>query len=128
MPIIRIPQQTDNDCLPCCIAMVLGQSREEVLSWFESREHNDIRIVIEVLDMKGFMVEEFDTPGEAGAVRRIVALVKGNDENAEGHAVVMDEDHYVVDPRSTAMDKKTLLDYTFSGYAPQRTFVISKKD
>lgn len=73
-------------------------------------------------------MEQLDTPGEAGAVCRIIALVKQTEENAEGHAVVMDEDHYVIDPRSKATAKKTLLDYTFSGYRPQRVFVITKKE
>jgi hypothetical protein len=107
--------------------MVLEQSRDGVLSWFEGRKYDDIRVMVEVLDTKGYNVEEFDTPGEAGAVRRIVALVKENGENAEGHAVVMDDDHYVVDPRSKSTTKKTLLDYVHSGYTPERVFIITKK-
>jgi len=124
MSIVRIPQQTENDCLPCCIAMVLDQTREVILSWFGGREHNDVRNMVEVLDAKGYNVEEFDTPGEAGGLRRIVALI---DRNGEGHAVVMDDDESIVDPRSKATTKKTLLDYAYS-HAPERVFVIKIKD
>jgi hypothetical protein len=126
MPVVRIPQLTDNDCLPCCIAMVLNETRDTVLSWFEGRNYQEIPTMFEVLASKGYRVEEFDTVGKAGAARRIVSLVKNGQD--EGHAVVMDEEHFIIDPRSKATGKKTLLDYFGSGYAPQRVFVITKMD
>jgi len=122
MPIVRIRQQTDSDCLPCCIAMVLDETRETVLSWFEGREHNDVRVMCEVLNAKGYNVEEYESPGEAGGVRRIVALGNGK---GEGHAVAMDEDESIVDPRSNATRKTYMLDHTHTGYRPERVFVIT---
>ena len=127
MSIVRISQQTEDDCLPCCIAMVLDETRGTVLSWFEGRPYNEISGMIEVLTSKGYIVEEFETIGEAGALRRIVALVCPSQPEADGHAVVVDEDHYVVDPRSKTTAKKTLLDYALTGYTPQRVFVVTKK-
>jgi hypothetical protein len=106
MPVVRVPQQTGNDCLPCCVAMILDQSLEVVLSWFEKRDYREVPVMLEVLDTKGYNVEEFDTVGEAGAVRRTVCLVDKAGKLEEGHAVVMDEDHSVIDPRSTPTAKK----------------------
>ena len=126
MPIVRIRQQTDSDCLPCCIAMVLDESRETVLSWFENRDYQDVRVAFAVLDAKGYAVEEFPEPGYAGGTRRILTLVK--DGEAEGHAVVMDDDESIVDPKSTATRKVYLLDYFNTGYRPQRVFVLTRKE
>jgi hypothetical protein len=39
----------------------------------------------------------------------------------------MDEDESIVDPRSNATRKKYKLDYTHTGYRPEKVFVIAKK-
>jgi hypothetical protein len=125
MPIVRIPQVTETDCLPCCIAMVLDQTRETVLSWFEGREYEDPSVMRDVLSMHGYTVDEVALPGHAGGVRRILGLVN---RNGEGHAVAMDEDESIVDPRSKATTKRFLLDYSATGYAVGRVFIITKKE
>jgi len=125
MPLIHIPQETNTDCLPCCIAMVLDQTREVVLSWFVGRESDDTGVMVDVLSTKGYIVEEVDSPGEAGGLRRILGLVN---KNSEGHAVVMDDDESIVDPRSKATTKKYLLDYSGTGYVVDRVFIIRKKE
>jgi hypothetical protein len=89
MPVVRISQVTNTDCLPCCIAMVLDQTLEVVLSWFEGRESDDARVMVDVLSTRGYVVEVVDSPGVAGGMRRILGLVN---KNGEGHAVVMDDD------------------------------------
>lgn len=126
MPIVRISQRTKNDCLPCCIAMVLDRPLEVVMSWFESREHNDIRIAAEVLDTKGYSLDEVENVGSVGGMRRIVSFVKPGEP--EGHAVVMDDDESIVDPQSTATTKKYMPDYWGSTYRVDRVFVIRTKD
>jgi hypothetical protein len=126
MAIARIRQQTDTDCLVCCIAMVLDQSRETVLSWLEGRDDGDVPTMVEVLAAKGYIVEEVDAIGKAGGVRRIVGMVNAK---GEGHAVVVDEDNMsVVDPASVATTQKTILDYFNTGFHPQRVLVITKRD
>ena len=106
--------------------MVLDHTREDVLSWFEGRPHNEIPIMIDVLATKGYFVEEVGSPGEAGGLRRILALVHKNEP--EGHAVVMDDDESIVDPQSKATTKKTFLDYSFTGYRIERVFIIKSED
>jgi hypothetical protein len=105
--------------------MVLDQTREIVLSWFEGRDSDNIGTMVEVLATKGYIVEEVEFPGEAGGLRRILGLF---DKNGEGHAVVMDDDESIVDPRSTATTKKYLLDYAGTGYVVGRVFIITKID
>jgi hypothetical protein len=106
--------------------MVLDQTREVVLSWFEGRNFDHIDVMIEVLTAKGFVVDIVDLPGKRGGVRRILALVPK--DGGEGHAVVMDDDESIVDPRSRATTKKTLLDYAGTGFSVERVFIITKKD
>ena len=126
MAILRIPQRNETDCLPCCIAMVLDQTLETVLSWFDSREYDDVRVMSEVLLDHGYVVEEVGSPGAASGVRRIVGLI--SDGYPDGHAVVMDDDESIVDPKSKATTKKTLLDYCATGYRVGRVFVITMKE
>lgn len=125
MPVVPIRQLTDDDCLPCCIAMVLDRTREEVLSWFEDEEFRSTDVMIDVLAARGFQVDEFKSPEQARGTRRIVALMKGG---KEGHAVVMDEDGSIADPSSDEATKKQLLDYAKLGLHVGRVFVIRKKD
>jgi len=125
MPVVRIQQNTDDDCLPCCIAMVLDRTLEDVLSWFEDQEFRSSDVMVDVLTAKGFHVDEFKSPEQAGGMRRIVALMKGG---KEGHAVVMDEDERVLDPSSDAATKKHLLDFANMGLQVGRVFIIKRKD
>jgi hypothetical protein len=94
MPVTYIMQQTEDDCLPCCIAMVLDESREKVLSWFEGRNYGSIQDMREVLSIRGYEVKDVRQVGCAGGVRRIVALTHKADN--KGHAVVMDDDESIV--------------------------------
>jgi hypothetical protein len=106
--------------------MVLDQTRETVLSWFDGKEYNDVRVMTEVLLEHGYTVEEVDSPGAARGVRRIVGLI--SDKYEDGHAVVMDDDESIVDPKSKATTKKTLLDYWATGYRVGRVFVITRNE
>jgi ABC-type bacteriocin/lantibiotic exporter with double-glycine peptidase domain len=125
MPITRIQQQTD-ECLPCCIAMVLNLSRETVVSWFEGREYDKMAVVEQVLAEKGYEVEKFDAPGKAGDLRRIVCLAN---QKGEGHVVVMDEDNLtIVDPGSKATNLFEMQVLGYSTRGAGGTFVIRAKN
>jgi hypothetical protein len=124
LPINRIRQQTD-ECLPCCIAMVLELPLQTVMSWFAGREYDKLSVVEQVLAEHGYDMEEFDEPGQAGDMRRIVCLANAN---GEGHVVVMDEDNFTVaDPGSNATN---LIEMQILGYSARKaglTFVIRSR-
>jgi hypothetical protein len=105
--------------------MVLDESLENVMAWFEGRDYKDMRIAVEVLDARGYTVEEVPNFGSAGGMRRILTLVKEGE--IEGHAVAVDDDESIVDPQSTATTKKYLLDYTYTGYRLQKVYVLKRK-
>jgi hypothetical protein len=106
--------------------MVLDESREKVLSWFEGRNYGSIQDMREVLSIRGYEVKDVRQVGCAGGVRRIVALTHKADN--KGHAVVMDDDESIVDPKfpSPITRRRTLLDYSYC-YPPQNVFVIRKR-
>jgi hypothetical protein len=121
MSIARIRQQSD-ECLPCCVAMVLNLPRETVMLWFEGREYDRMEVVEQVLAENGYEMEKFDSPGKAGDLRRIVCL--GN-QKGEGHVVVMDEDNLTIaDPGSNATNLFELQALGYSTRGAGGTFVI----